>query len=193
MPDFPPLPPIASQPMTVALLAHNDSAHVEELLSAWADCLDDMGRDYQLLLVDDGSADGTAGRADALREKLPRLEVLRHESPRGVGAALRTALGTAKRPLFFYTLCDPRYRPNDLPRLLQTIDPVHLVSGYRAGRPVPAGWRMLGAVVRVFCRVVFSAAPRRCRAGSAAGATPPVCWPASSSACATATCFVPTA
>ncbi len=145
--------------MTVALLAHNDSAHVEELLSAWAGRLDGMGRDYQLLLVDDGSADDTAGRADALREKFPRLEVLRHESPRGVGAALRTALEAAKRPLFFYTLCDPRYRPDDLPRLLQTIDPVHLVSGYRAGRPVPAAWRVLGAVVRVFCRVVFSAAP----------------------------------
>ena len=145
--------------MTVALLAHNDSAHVEELLSAWAGRLDGMGRDYQLLLVDDGSADDTAGRADALREKFPRLEVLRHESPRGVGAALRTALEAAKRPLFFYTLCDPRYRPDDLPRLLQTIDPVHLVSGYRAGRPVPAAWRVLGAVVRVFCRVVFGAAP----------------------------------
>ena len=85
--------------------------------------------------------------------------MLRHDAPRGVGAALRTALGAAKAPLFFYTLCDPRYRPDDLPRLFQTIDPVHLVSGYRAGRPAPLTWRVLGAIVRVFCRVVFSAAP----------------------------------
>ena len=159
MPDFPQLPPIASEPLTVVLLAHNDAAHVEELVSAWAGRLDGLGRDYQLILVDDGSADGTAGRAEAQREKFPRLEVLRHESPRGVGAALRTALEAANRPLVFYTLCDPRYRPDDLPRLLQTIDPVHLVTGFRAGRPVPPTWRALGVLARVFCRVVFGAAP----------------------------------
>ena len=43
MPDLPPLPPIASQPLTVALLAHDDAAHVEELASAWAAHLDGMG------------------------------------------------------------------------------------------------------------------------------------------------------
>ncbi len=159
MPDAPTLPPIASQPLTVALLAHNDAAHVEELASAWAAHLDGLGRDYQLLIVDDGSADGTAGRAEALRDKFPRLEVLRHDAPRGVGAALRTAVEAAKQPLFFYTLCDPRYRPDDLPRVMQPIDSVHLVTGYRAGRPVPAAWRALGLMARVFCRVVFSAAP----------------------------------
>ena len=111
------------------------------------------------MLVDDGSADGTAERAEVLREKLPRLEVLRRSFAAGLVAALRTALEAAKLPLFFYTLCDPRYRPDDLPRLFQTIDPVHLVTGYRAGRPVPTPWRVLGAIARVFCRVVFSAAP----------------------------------
>ncbi len=159
MPDLPNLPPVASQPLTVALLAHNDGGHVEELVSAWAAHLDGMEREYQLLLVDDASADGTAARAEGLREKHPRLEVLWHEAPRGVGAALRTALAAAKHPLFFYTLCDPRYRPDDLPRLLQAIDPVHFVSGYRAGRPVPSAWRATGLLTRVFCRVVFSAAP----------------------------------
>ena len=159
MPDLPNLPPVASQPLTVALLAHNDAAHVAELASAWAAHLDGLDRDYQLLLVDDGSADDTAARAEALREKHPRLEVVRHEAPRGVGAALRTAVAAAKQPLFFYTLCDPRYRPDDLPRLLGAIDQVHFVGGYRAGRPVPLPARAAGLLARLFCRVVFSAAP----------------------------------
>ena len=110
-------------------------------------------------MVDDGSADGTAARAEALLDRFPRLEVLRHETPRGVGGAVRTALAAAKQPLFFYTLCDPRYRPDDLPRLLAVIDPVHLVGGYRAGRPVPVFWRTVGMLTRVLCRIVFGAAP----------------------------------
>ena len=161
MPDLPPLPPIASQPLTAGLLARDDAAHVEELASAWARHLDGMGREYQLIVVDDGSGDGTAAKGEAVREQFPRLEILRHESPRGVGAALRTALAAARCPLLFYTLCDPRYRPDDLPRLLAAIDPVHLVSGYRAGRPVPVAWRVFGWLARLLCRVVFGAAPSR--------------------------------
>jgi glycosyltransferase involved in cell wall biosynthesis len=159
MPDLPALPPVASQPLTVALLAHNAAAHVEDLISAWAQYLDGLERDYQILFVDDGSVDDTTQRADGLRDKVPRLEVLRHEKPAGVGAALRTALAAAKHPLFFYTLCDPRYRPDDLPRLLKVIDPVHCVIGYRAGRPVPVLWRAAGLLSRLLCRVILSAAP----------------------------------
>src|SRR5262249_46653834 len=85
---------------------------------------------------------------------------LRHGERRGDGAALRTALGTARYPLLFYTACDPRYRPADLRRLLKEIDRVHLVSGYRAGRPVPRFWRWVGAVRRGRGRVVLAhAAP----------------------------------
>jgi glycosyltransferase involved in cell wall biosynthesis len=159
MPDLPALPPVASQPLTVALLAHNDAAHVQELVSAWAQYLDGLERDYQILLVDDGSVDDTTPRADGLREKISRLEVLRHESPAGVGTALRTALASAKHPLFFYTLCDPRYRPDDLPRLFKAIELVHCVTGYRAGRPVLALWRGTGLLWRFLCRVILSAAP----------------------------------
>jgi hypothetical protein len=43
--------------------------------------------------------------------------------------------------------------------LLKAIDAVHLVTGYRAGVPVPAGLRVLGFANRLLCRVVFSAAP----------------------------------
>jgi glycosyltransferase involved in cell wall biosynthesis len=159
MPDLPTLPPIADQPISVVLLADNDAAHVETVIAAWAAHLDGMKRDYELLLVDDSSGDGTAARAEALREKFPRLQVLTHDAPRGVGAALRTAVAAATRPLFFYTLCDPRYRPDDLSKMLEAVDPVHVVPAFRAGRPMPPTLKLLGFLGRVVCRVVFSAAP----------------------------------
>jgi hypothetical protein len=159
MPDFPPLPPVAGEPISAVLLARDDAAHVEAVVAAWAAHFDGLQRDCELILVDDGSADGTADRAEALREKYPRLTVLRHDRPRGVGAALRTGVAAATRPLFFYTLCDPRYRTDDLPRLLAQVDAVHLVPAFRAGVPVPAGLRVLGWLARAACRVVFSAAP----------------------------------
>jgi glycosyltransferase involved in cell wall biosynthesis len=166
MPEPPKLPPVASEPLSVVLLAHNPGEPLEAVVSAWASYLDKRDRDDELILVDDGSTDGTAERAAALGERYPRLVVLRHEQPRGEGAALRTALAAARRPLLFYTLCDPHYQPGDLDRLLAKrpdparpdleIDHVHLASGCRIRGPVPLPLRALGLLWRVFCRIVFA-------------------------------------
>lgn len=107
------------------------------------------------------------------------LTVLRHDAPRGEGAALRTGLAAARHPLIFYTMCDPAYRPDDLAKLLdrpfvvedpfphddappatgKEIDHVHLMSGFRAGVPMPGYLRAVGWVWRILCRIVFSYGP----------------------------------
>jgi glycosyltransferase involved in cell wall biosynthesis len=168
MPPPPPLPPISTQPLSVVLLAHNAAAHLEPVVAGWVEYLDGLGREYELLLVDDGSSDGTGERADLLPSRHPRLKVLRHPVPRGEGAALRTALTEARQPLLFYAPCDPAYRPAHLAKFLEqrltdpaepVIDHVHIMSGYRAGVHVPRGLRVVGWLWRAFCRVVFSYAP----------------------------------
>jgi glycosyltransferase involved in cell wall biosynthesis len=155
----------------VALLAYNDAAHVESVLSGWGKVLDGLGREYELILVDDGSSDGTPDKVEALRERFGRLQVVRRPAHQGQGAALRSALAEARYPLFFYTLCRPEYRPADLGRLLQKrgdpakpdldLDQVHILSGYRAGVPLPRWFRVLGWLWRLLARVVFSYNPGR--------------------------------
>jgi glycosyltransferase involved in cell wall biosynthesis len=155
MPDFPELPPVAGQPVSVVLLTHNAGGEVEGAVGAWAAYLDTLGREYELLLVDDGSSDGTAAAAESLPARLPRLRVFRHVTRRGIGAALRTALAEARHPLFLYTTADRRYEPADLKRLLEDIDRVHVVSGFRAWQRVPFVLRAAGMIWRLFLRVVF--------------------------------------
>lgn len=172
MPDLPPLPPIASAPLSVVLLAHNAEAHLEAVLQDWSAFLEGLGRPYELLLVDDVSTDKTADCAAALAERFPSLRLLRHQQPPGEGAALRTGLAQASHPLLFYAPCEPRYQPCHLQALLaeQTagpegeeprplIDTVHLTSSYHAGVPVPLPWRITGWLYRLLCRVIINAAP----------------------------------
>jgi glycosyltransferase involved in cell wall biosynthesis len=161
MPEVPPLPPIATEPISVVLLAHNAAAHLQTVVAGWLAHLENLKRDYRLILIDDASTDGSREQAAALQETHPRVQVLQHATHQGEGAALRSALAVARQPLLFYTLCDPRYQPSDLDRLLKEIDSVDLVSGYRAGRPVPWPLRILGSSWRIFCRVVFADAPPR--------------------------------
>jgi glycosyltransferase involved in cell wall biosynthesis len=167
MPEPPPLPPIATQPLSVVLLAHDARPHLEVVVAEWLAFLSGLGRDFELIVVE-GSTDGTADLKTPLTEH-PRVRFLRHAKAQGEGAALRTALAEAHHPLLAYAPCDPRYPPADLQRLLSKvahpekpgpeIDHVHLMSGYRAGRRVPLLWRLLGAVGRAVSRVLFSHAP----------------------------------
>src|SRR5690348_1370402 len=104
MPEPTPLPPVATQPLSVVLLAYNDAAHLEKVVSDWLAYLDGLGRDYEVLLVDDGSTDNTGGRAADLAARRGRLHVVRHPSHQGEGAALRSGLAKARHPLVLYTL-----------------------------------------------------------------------------------------
>jgi glycosyltransferase involved in cell wall biosynthesis len=171
MPALPTLPPIANQPLSVVLLARDAAAHVEAQLTAWGDFLRGRGPGHELLLVDDGSSDGTADKAEALASRLPLLRVLRHDRPRGEGAALKTGLEAAGKPLVFYTLCRPEYRPADLARLLdqpssqeaqprgKEMDHVHIMSAYRAGRKTPWPLRLLGRLWWLFCLAALAYGP----------------------------------
>jgi glycosyltransferase involved in cell wall biosynthesis len=173
MPELPILPPIADQPLSVVLLARNCADCVSESIRAWLTFLDSSRRlSYELILVDDGSDDGTGDRAQAHASAYPALRVIRHGQHRGEGAALRSGLEAATKPLVFYTLCHPDYRPEQLARLLdrtidleeggqsKEIDRVHLMSGFRAGVKMPIGLRVAGWLWRALSFVLFSYAPR---------------------------------
>jgi glycosyltransferase involved in cell wall biosynthesis len=159
MPELPILSPIANAPLSVVLLARDDSAHLETVTASWVTHLNGLGQEFEVILVDDGSRDGSAEKLTAISERHPHMRVLRHDIPRGEGATLAMGLSAAKYPLVVYCRCEPRYQPSDLRKLLREIDKVHLVSGYRAGQPFPRSIVLLGRIYRTLCRVIFSHAP----------------------------------
>jgi glycosyltransferase involved in cell wall biosynthesis len=171
MPELPPLPPIASQPLSVVLLARNQAGCLEALLADWITFLNGLDREYELIVVDDGSTDGTGELAEKLAAGYRRVVVRRHEQAQGEAAALGTALSAANHPLLFYTLADPAYLPTDLLKLLRKrtdprkpdleIDHVHLLSASRGGQPAPWFWRILGLVQRLLSRLLFAHTPER--------------------------------
>jgi glycosyltransferase involved in cell wall biosynthesis len=161
MPELPELPPIAREPLSVVLLASNAEGCVRQVLAGWLRVLQERGSEFEILLVDDGSSDRTPALAEEEAATVPALKILRHDQPRGIGAALRTGLTACTRPLIVCAPCDPAYRAEDLPRFLAEIDRVHLLTGYRAGRRGPLVLRPLGLLFRLIHLLLFSHAPRR--------------------------------
>src|SRR5262249_40244841 len=106
---------------------------VQTAVTAWRDFLESMGRDYEILLVDDCSTDQSVARAEALVSAVPRLRVFHHTSRTGYRGAMRAALAQTRFPLFSLTTCDTRYQAVELGKFIQWMNRVDLVTGYRVG------------------------------------------------------------
>jgi glycosyltransferase involved in cell wall biosynthesis len=75
----------------------------------------------QLVIVDDGSTDGTWGRIQPLAQKEPRIQLIRHTVNQGKGAALRTGLAQATSPVVIIQDADLEYDPAEYHLLLAPI------------------------------------------------------------------------
>src|SRR6266536_1117154 len=96
---------------------YNERATIERAIES---VLDAGFSDYELVVVDDGSTDGTrdvlAGRAWP-----EQVRVLRHERNRGKGEALRTALAEAHGRYTTVLDADLEYSPDDIPALIEPL------------------------------------------------------------------------
>ncbi|HOK66264.1 MAG TPA: glycosyltransferase family 2 protein [Anaerohalosphaeraceae bacterium] len=116
----------------------NERENLEPLVRQALDVLGKMGLDYEIIIVDDGSTDGTGALADALAAENPRIKVIHHPVNKGYGAALQSGFRAASKELIFYTDGDRQFDLNELPPLLPLIEQYDIVSCYRINRQ--DGW-----------------------------------------------------
>lgn len=147
-------------PVTVIVPVFNERKAVGPTLEALAALLDRDPRAHRVLVVDDGSTDGTA---EILREIAPRLglTVLRHPRNLGYGAALKTGVRNAETEVVAITDADGTY-PNDrILELAGLLGDADMVVGARTGANVripvirrPAKW-LVGKLANVLtgCRI----------------------------------------
>jgi glycosyltransferase involved in cell wall biosynthesis len=110
---------------------YNEVDRVEQAIAEVLEA--DIGTDIELIVVDDGSTDGTAALLD--RGRWPeRVRVFHHDVNRGKGAAVRTALGHARGEFSAIFDADLEYEPSDLASLLppHTEGRANAVFGVRA-------------------------------------------------------------
>jgi glycosyltransferase involved in cell wall biosynthesis len=169
MPEIPERQPIAQASLSAVLVAFNVGAELEEAVAGWDEYLAGRSRPYEILIVNDGSTDDTLAHAEKLAGQFPQVRVLNHERHEGIGAALRTGFAQAQYPLLVSAAADKQFQPADLYRLLESIDQVDLITGYRVGRPIPIGILFLDALRSLLSRVFLGAArePRGCWLGLA--------------------------
>jgi glycosyltransferase involved in cell wall biosynthesis len=119
----------------VVLPAFNEETNVRAVVEHALEVLPGLTRDFELIVVDDGSSDGTAAVATELvEEHYPRVRLLRHETNRGYGTALRSGFHHARFDLIFYTDADRQFDISELAYFLPLVEDFDLVIGFRVYR-----------------------------------------------------------
>lgn len=128
---------------TIIVPAFNEADVIGPSLSAIGRTLvTDLGdRRWEILVVDDGSVDGTAELAELSRTELEaegiELVVLRHQGNRGLGVALQTAFAACRGDVVVVVDCDLSYEPSHISRmvtaLLDSDAQIVLASPYMVG------------------------------------------------------------
>src|SRR5207245_5201796 len=93
-----------------------------------------LGCPYEILIVDDGSRDGTAAVARAAGQGRPHVRVLCHAANRGYGAALRTGFEAARFDRVSFTDADCQFDLFELEYMLPLTRHYHVTTGYRIER-----------------------------------------------------------
>ena len=103
---------------------------IDELI----DCMNQLGRTFELLLVDDGSSDDTINVLITAQQRSRSCRVLRHPRNLGQAAALWNGLHAARGSILFTIDGDGQNDPRNLPSMLKRLEDADMVIGFRANR-----------------------------------------------------------
>jgi glycosyltransferase involved in cell wall biosynthesis len=129
-----PTPPAS---ITAVLPAYNEEAIIAETLRATHEALRATGARAEVIVVDDGSVDGTRAECERMAAALDGVRIIVHPANRGYGGALRTGLDAASGTAVFLMDSDGQFDPSDIGLLIERWDDRTVVCGYRAKRRDP--------------------------------------------------------
>jgi len=150
--------PASSVEISAVMPAFNEEGNLEQSVGRMAAALADQARAFEVIVVDDGSRDGTATLLARLKAIHPSLRVVRHPVNRGYGAALRSGFAAARYPWIFLMDADNQFDPADVAVLLAAATDADIVAGYRQRRrdPLPRrlnAWAFFTLVTILFGRL----------------------------------------
>lgn len=114
---------------------YNDADAIGTMVRAAQQALEQLVEDFEIIVVDDGSADASVAVLGDLAAELPRLRVVHHEVNRGYGGALISGFGAARYEWIFYTDGDAQYDASEVASLVAAVRPdTDIVQGWKLMR-----------------------------------------------------------
>ncbi len=142
--------------ISVFFPAYNDGGTIASMVLSALLTVRELTDDYEVIVVNDGSADYTPQILDELASAYEEVRIIHHEKNRGYGGALRTGFTSATKELIFYTDGDAQYDARELkvlyPKLVEGVD---MVNGYKISRSDPWYRTVIGRTYHYIVKIAF--------------------------------------
>jgi glycosyltransferase involved in cell wall biosynthesis len=135
--------------------AYNEAENIEPMVEEATPALEANADDYEIIVVDDGSADDTAAVTRQVMESHPHVRLVEHPVNQGFGAAVFSGFTSAEKDWIFYTDADRQFVLSELERFVPYMDQADLIAGYRAPRRDPFMRVFYGKGWSALCTLVF--------------------------------------
>lgn len=129
-------PSTARPEVSVLVPAKDEAENLPEFLRQARAAFESNPQRYEVVVVDDGSVDGTWDVLEQLSREYPFLRRVRHGVRRGIADALRTGYLNSRGSVLVFYPADLQYKPEDIPRLVEPIlaGQSDIVAGYKEGK-----------------------------------------------------------
>jgi glycosyltransferase involved in cell wall biosynthesis len=135
---------------------YNDAKTIATMVRDVQGALTPLVDELEIVVVDDGSSDGSPDVLHTLAKEVPELVVVVHEHNRGYGGALISAFTTATKDWIFYTDGDAQYDAKEATVMVAAVTPsTDIVQGYKIGRGDPWYRKIIGRVYHHVVKMAF--------------------------------------
>jgi glycosyltransferase involved in cell wall biosynthesis len=131
--------------VSIVLPCFNEGPNVADAVRAASGAAAEHAADFEVIVVDDGSSDGTAQIAARLADEDRHVRLVVHPSNRGYGGAVRTGLRAARMPWVLLTDADLQFDLRELAAFVPLAGEADLIAGWRIARQDPAHRRLNAA------------------------------------------------
>jgi len=137
--------------------AYNDAGTIASMVVTVLLTLRELGDDYEVIVVNDGSQDHTPLVLNELARVYPKeVRIIHHPQNRGYGGALRTGFANAAKEWIFYTDGDAQYDPRELKNLAALVTPqVDFINGWKIERHDPLHRIIIGRIYQYIIKFTF--------------------------------------
>jgi glycosyltransferase involved in cell wall biosynthesis len=146
--------PVETLDVSVLVPAKDEADNLPEFIQRCAEALGPAGFSFEVIVVNDGSRDGTERVLRELQRQYPFVEIVTHRRQRGIADALRSAGDVARGDIFVFYPADLQYLPEDIPALVAPIleNRADIVTGTKQGKYEKA---FVSTVYNGLCRWLF--------------------------------------
>ena len=133
----------------------NEEDNIESVVKKAMPVIANVAKQWEIILVDDGSSDATLKLAETLAKENKSLRVISHTPNRGYGASLKDGFFHAKYDIIGFADGDNQFDITEIVHLLEKIDKADIVIGYRNKRHDHPFRHILMNLLKVWDFVLF--------------------------------------